>query len=82
MQYIISQFLKRLKKLKYKLKWIYKNRKKKSIENIPIQKLVKTNLHIPLSSSSSVVELSVDSFTSDFPLLAIDRAENKLFIFD
>ena len=30
---------------------------------------------IPLSSSSNVVELSVDSFTSDLPLLAIDRAE-------
>ena len=31
--------------------------------------------HIPLSSSSSVVELSVDSLTSDLPLLAMDRAE-------
>ena len=30
---------------------------------------------VPLSSSSSVVELSVDSLTSDLPLLAMDRAE-------
>ena len=45
------------------------------------------NYYVPLSSSSSVVELSVDSLTSDFPLLAMDRAEklkrkiNKLIIF-
>ena len=32
---------------------------------------------IPLSSSSRVVELSVDSFTSDLPLLAMERAETN-----
>ena len=31
-------------------------------------------VYVPFSSSSIVVELSVDSFTSDFPFDAIDRA--------